>query len=85
MHGTRVSLIVGVLSTLLGSVFGGLIGLVSAYYGDTYSDHGKLQALFEYASMLGELVELDAVSLPTYDWGSAAATWRNNSDRTSSN
>src|SRR5439155_13065683 len=47
---------------------------VSAYYGDTYSDHGKLQALFEYASMLGELVELDAVSLPTYDWGSAAAT-----------
>jgi glycine dehydrogenase subunit 1 len=24
--------------------------------------------------MIGELVELDAVSLPTYDWGSAAAT-----------
>jgi glycine dehydrogenase subunit 1 len=47
---------------------------VSAYYGDTYADHGKLQALFEYASMIGELVELDAVSLPTYDWGSAAAT-----------
>jgi len=47
---------------------------VSAYYGDTYGDHGKLQALFEYASMIGELVELDAVSLPTYDWGSAAAT-----------
>jgi len=47
---------------------------VSAYYGDTYVDHGKLQALFEYASMIGELVELDAVSLPTYDWGSAAAT-----------
>ena len=47
---------------------------VTAYYGDTYSDHGKLQALFEYASMLGELVELDAVSMPTYDWGSAAAT-----------
>src|SRR5262245_34332491 len=47
---------------------------VSAYYGDTYVDHGKLQALFEYASMIGELVELDAVSLPTFDWGSAAAT-----------
>ena len=47
---------------------------VSAYYGDTYADHGKLQALFEYASMIGELVELDAVSLPTYDWASAAAT-----------
>ena len=48
--------------------------LVTAYYGETYTDHGKLQALFEYASMLGELVELDAVSMPTYDWGTAAAT-----------
>jgi glycine dehydrogenase subunit 1 len=47
---------------------------LTAYYGDTYSDHGKLQALFEYASLLGELVECDAVSQPTYDWGSAAAT-----------
>ena len=47
---------------------------VTAYYGDTYSDHGKLQALFEFASMIGELVELDAVSMPTYDWGTAAAT-----------
>ena len=42
---------------------------LTAYYGDTYGDHGKLQALFEYASMIGELVECDAVSQPTYDWG----------------
>jgi glycine dehydrogenase subunit 1 len=47
---------------------------LTAYYGDTYADHGKLQALFEYASMMGELVECDAVSQPTYDWGAAAAT-----------
>lgn len=47
---------------------------LTAYYGDTYADHGKLQALFEYASMLGELVGCDAVSQPTYDWGTAAAT-----------
>jgi glycine cleavage system P protein (glycine dehydrogenase) subunit 1 len=47
---------------------------LTAYYGDTYGDHGKLQALWEYASMLGELVECDAVSQPTYDWGAAAAT-----------
>jgi glycine dehydrogenase subunit 1 len=47
---------------------------LTAYYGDTYGDHGKLQALFEYASMLGELVDCDAVSQPTYDWGAAAAT-----------
>ena len=33
VHGTRISLIVGLLSTILGSVFGGLIGLVSAYFG----------------------------------------------------
>jgi peptide/nickel transport system permease protein len=33
VHGARVSLIVGVLSTLLGSVLGGLVGLLSAYFG----------------------------------------------------
>ena len=33
MHGARVSLIVGVLSTLAGSVLGGIIGLLSAYFG----------------------------------------------------
>ncbi len=47
---------------------------LTSYYGETYGDHGKLQALFEYASMVGELVGLDAVSLPTYDWATAAAT-----------
>jgi glycine dehydrogenase subunit 1 len=47
---------------------------LTAYYGDSYGDHGKMQALFEYASMLAELVECDAVSQPTYDWGAAAAT-----------
>jgi glycine cleavage system P protein (glycine dehydrogenase) subunit 1 len=47
---------------------------LTAYYGDSYGDHGKLQALFEYASLLGELVECEAVSQPTYDWGAAAAT-----------
>jgi peptide/nickel transport system permease protein len=33
VHGARVSLIVGVVSTLLGSVLGGIIGLLSAYFG----------------------------------------------------
>ena len=33
VHGTRVSLVVGLLSTLMGSVLGGVIGLVSAYFG----------------------------------------------------
>jgi glycine dehydrogenase subunit 1 len=47
---------------------------LTAYYGETYSDHGKLQAFFEFASMVGDLVECDVVSQPTYDWGSAAAS-----------
>lgn len=46
----------------------------TAYWADTYTDHGKWQAFFEYASLLGELLEMDAVSLPTYDWANAAAT-----------
>lgn len=33
VHGARVSLIVGIGSTLLGSVFGGIIGLLSGYFG----------------------------------------------------
>jgi peptide/nickel transport system permease protein len=33
IHGARVSLVVGVASTLLGSVLGGLIGLLSGYFG----------------------------------------------------
>jgi peptide/nickel transport system permease protein len=33
VHGARVSLIVGVASTLAGAVFGGIIGLLSAYFG----------------------------------------------------
>jgi peptide/nickel transport system permease protein len=33
VHGSRISLIVGVVSTLLGAVVGGLVGLVSGYVG----------------------------------------------------
>jgi glycine dehydrogenase subunit 1 len=45
----------------------------TAYWGNQYTDHGKYQAFFEYASLMGELLDMDAVSLPTYDWGNAAA------------
>jgi glycine dehydrogenase subunit 1 len=44
---------------------------LTAYATLTYNDHGKHQAMFEFASMLGELLEMDAVSNPTYDWTSA--------------
>jgi glycine dehydrogenase subunit 1 len=45
---------------------------LTAYWANSYTDYGKYQAFFEFASLLGELLELDAVSLPTYDWGMAA-------------
>jgi glycine dehydrogenase subunit 1 len=47
---------------------------LTAYGGEGYSDHGKYQAFFEFASLLGELVDLDAVALSTYDWGNAAGS-----------
>jgi glycine cleavage system P protein (glycine dehydrogenase) subunit 1 len=47
---------------------------VTAYSGRAYEDHGRFQALFEYASMMGELLNMDVVNLPTYDGYQAAAT-----------
>jgi glycine dehydrogenase subunit 1 len=47
---------------------------LTAYSGKAYEDHGRWQALFEYASMMGELLNMDVVSLPTYDGLQAAAT-----------
>ena len=47
---------------------------LTAYTGDTYEDHGRWQALFEFASLLGEVLNMEAVSTPTYDWGQAVAT-----------
>jgi glycine dehydrogenase subunit 1 len=47
---------------------------LTAYAGEPYDDHGRFQALFEYASMMGELLEMDIVSIPTYDWMQAAAS-----------
>jgi glycine dehydrogenase subunit 1 len=45
---------------------------VSAYCGGMYSDHGKYVARFEFNSMLGELLDLDGVANPIYDWGDVA-------------
>lgn len=47
---------------------------LTAYSGDTYADHGKLQVIFEFTSMMGALLNLDVVSFPTYDGGQAACT-----------
>lgn len=47
---------------------------LTAYAGEPYDDHGRFQALFEYTSMMGELLEMDVVNVPTYDGYQAAAT-----------
>jgi len=47
---------------------------LTAYAGEPYDDAGRFQALFEYASMMGELLEMDVVSVPTFDGCQAAAT-----------
>jgi glycine dehydrogenase subunit 1 len=45
---------------------------LTAYAGEQYSDLGRYQALFEFQSMLGELVGFEVVGVPTYDWGASA-------------
>lgn len=47
---------------------------LTAYGGEMYNDFGRFQALFEYQSMVGELVDMEVVNVPTMDWSQAAAT-----------
>ncbi|MFK9094738.1 aminomethyl-transferring glycine dehydrogenase subunit GcvPA [Bacillus salipaludis] len=47
---------------------------LTAYAGEPYEDHGRFQTLFEYQSMVAELVDMDVVNVPTFDWAQAAAT-----------
>ncbi len=47
---------------------------LTAYAGEPYDDHGRFQALFEYTSMMGELLNMEVVNVPTYDGFQAAAT-----------
>ena len=47
---------------------------LTAYGGDPYEDHGRFQALFEYCSQMGELLDMDVVSVPTYDGAQATGT-----------
>ncbi|WP_283132741.1 aminomethyl-transferring glycine dehydrogenase subunit GcvPA [Rhizohabitans arisaemae] len=47
---------------------------LTAYAGEPYEDHGRFQALWEYQSLMGELLEMDVVNVPVYDGYQAAAT-----------
>ncbi len=47
---------------------------LTAYAGEPYEDHGKWQAIFEYTSLMADLLEMDVVNVPNYDGYQAAAT-----------
>lgn len=47
---------------------------LTAYGGEPYEDHGRFQALFEYESLVAELVDMDVVNVPAMDGAQAAAT-----------
>lgn len=47
---------------------------LTAYAGEPYEDHGRFQALFEYESMMGELLNMEIVNVPVYDGFQATAT-----------
>jgi len=47
---------------------------LTAYAGEPYEDHGRFQALFEYQSMMAELLDFDVCNVPTYDGAQAAGT-----------
>lgn len=47
---------------------------LTAYAGEPYDDHGRFQALFEYESLMAELLAMDVVTIPTYDSYQSAST-----------
>ncbi len=47
---------------------------LTAYGGEAYNDFGRFQSLFEYQSLMAELLDMEVVNVPTMDWSQAAAT-----------
>lgn len=47
---------------------------LTGYAGEPYNDLGRFQTLFEYESLMAELLDTEVVSVPTFDWSQAAAT-----------
>lgn len=45
---------------------------LTAYGGTTYSTLGRMQAQFEFQSLMGELLGMDVVSEGSYSWGTVA-------------
>src|SRR6185295_7865839 len=47
---------------------------ITSYGGGPYADLGKYQAIFEFQSLLGELLGMDVVSAPMYDGVTATSS-----------
>ncbi len=47
---------------------------LTAYGGESYNDFGRFQTLFEFESLMAELVDMEVVNVPTMDYSQAAAT-----------
>ena len=47
---------------------------LTAYAGEPFEDHGRFQALWEYQSLMAELLDVEVVNVPTFDWCQAAST-----------
>ncbi len=68
-HGTYAHFVPAVVDEVIGrSEF------LTAYAGEPYEDHGRFQALFQYQSLMAELLAMDVVNVPTYDGFQATAT-----------
>ncbi len=47
---------------------------LTAYGGEPYNDFGRFQTLFEYQSLMAELLDMEVVNVPTMDWSQSAST-----------
>lgn len=47
---------------------------LTAYAGEPYEDHGRFHAMFEYQSMMSELLDYDVCNVPNYDGSQAVGT-----------
>ena len=47
-------------------------GVLNRLCREPYNDLGRFQTLFEYESLMAELLDTEVVSVPTFDWSQAA-------------
>lgn len=47
---------------------------LTAYAGEAYEDYGRFFSLFEYQSLMAELLDMEVVNVPNYDGCQAAST-----------